>query len=367
MPSIPFDKVSTATCQVQYEDNTEKCNDELRDAFNNHVQKAGHYKTSSFYKEVKCLLISWDDDCDDLHTGPEVDALANVLEKKMHFKVTRALLTDDGNHPAHFQVVRHIINFIWSEDGPQTLLLFYYAGHGSPNKRVHSEDAEQLNDVVWAHLEDNFQHTKADVLEIFDCCYAGDLEDLEDTRQGWGSKSFEFLGACCSGNQTRSPGEESFTTALIWALNALLENHIRFTVAQLSRKIREAPNFPKDQYPVQLDRSYNAIERIVLAPLAETDGKTEATPNDSNDTNDNQGHLTLKFVFDKVPSTQTIKTFAKSLDLAIRKNEIPIKRIGWGGFQPPRNAYYAAAKMFMEGYNRKKSKTKPDENDRCYV
>ena len=147
MASIPFDKVSTATSLVQYEDNTEKCNDELRDAFNVHVEKAGHYKTSSFYKEVKCLLISWDDDCDDLHTGPEVgffrhnsnsrltvqvDALANGLEEKMHFKVTRALLTDDGNHPAHFQVVRHIINFIWSEDGPQTLLLFYYAGHGSP-------------------------------------------------------------------------------------------------------------------------------------------------------------------------------------------------------------------------------------------
>lgn len=36
------------------------------------------------------------------------------------------------------------------------------------SKRVHSEDAEQLNDVVWAHIEDNFQHTKADVLEIFD-------------------------------------------------------------------------------------------------------------------------------------------------------------------------------------------------------
>ena len=30
------------------------------------------------------------------------------------------------------------------------------------------DKAENLNEVVWGHLEDNFQHTKADVLEIFD-------------------------------------------------------------------------------------------------------------------------------------------------------------------------------------------------------
>ena len=36
------------------------------------------------------------------------------------------------------------------------------------SKRVRREDAEYMDDVVWAHIEDNFQHTKADVLEIFD-------------------------------------------------------------------------------------------------------------------------------------------------------------------------------------------------------
>lgn len=146
-PSIPFDKAPTATSRVQYEADTEKSNDDLRHVFNDHMNKTGHYMTSSFYKKVKCLLISWDDDCDDLHTGPEVGflhdnsssrlmvqvaELANVLENKMHFKVTRALLTNDGDHLAHLQVVHHIVNFIWAEDGPQTLLMFYYAGHGSP-------------------------------------------------------------------------------------------------------------------------------------------------------------------------------------------------------------------------------------------
>ena len=36
------------------------------------------------------------------------------------------------------------------------------------SKRTHSDDAEGRNEVVWGQIEDNFQHTKADVLEIFD-------------------------------------------------------------------------------------------------------------------------------------------------------------------------------------------------------
>lgn len=175
-------------------------------------------------------------------------------------------------------------------------------------------------------------------------------------------RSFEFLGACSSGNQTRSPGEESFTTALIWALEALLKDRRRFTVAQLSRKIREAPHFPEEQVPVQLDRCYNTIERIVLAPLVKADENTEATPNSPNDTHDDQGRVTLNFVFDKPPSRTTIKEFAKALDLAMRKHEIPVKRIGWGGFQPPRNAYLTAAKMLREGLNRKKAKRRIEGN-----
>lgn len=371
--SVPFDKAPTATSRVQYDDDTERSNDDLRHVFNDHMEEA-HYKTSSFYKQVKCLLISWAEECDDLNTGPEVADLANVLENKMHFKVTRALLVNDVDHLAQIQVAKHIINFIYNEDGARTLLLFYYAGHGSPKsmrggapglalsgKRLHSEDTEDLDDVVWAHIEDNFRHTKADVLEIFDCCYAG---NLNDTRQGWGTRSFEFLGACSSGNQTMSPGKESFTSALIWALEALLKDQRRFTVAQLSRQIRLAPDFPRDQVPVQLDRCSNAIERIVLAPLAETNGNTKALLNDSNDTIDNQGHLTLNFVFDKSPSKSLIGDFAKALDSAMRRHQIPVKRIGWGGFQPPRNkAFHAAAKMFQESVNRKKRKREGDENE----
>ena len=91
------------------------------------------------------------------------------------------------------------------------------------------------------------------------------------------SRSFEFLGACSSGNTTRAPGPESFTKALIWALQYLAQHRNRFLVSELSCKIREAPHFPDDQIPVQIERGPGSIERIMLAPLAKVSGEMEKT------------------------------------------------------------------------------------------
>ena len=54
------------------EDEYEKANPSLQVAFSTVMDQSDYYKTSSFYKQVKCLLISWDQDSDDLHTGDEV-------------------------------------------------------------------------------------------------------------------------------------------------------------------------------------------------------------------------------------------------------------------------------------------------------
>ncbi|KAL8950186.1 MAG: hypothetical protein Q9222_003764 [Ikaeria aurantiellina] len=69
---------------VDYDDDFEKANASLQVAWSGWMDENSHYKMSSFYKKVKCLMISWDKSCDDLHTEKE------------------------------------------------TLLLVYYAGHGSP-------------------------------------------------------------------------------------------------------------------------------------------------------------------------------------------------------------------------------------------
>ena len=57
---------------VQYEDDFEKANAALQVTWSTLMDQSGYYKTSSFYKKVKCLLVSWDKECDDLHTDEEV-------------------------------------------------------------------------------------------------------------------------------------------------------------------------------------------------------------------------------------------------------------------------------------------------------
>ncbi|MCJ1265850.1 Phosphatidylinositol-4-phosphate 5-kinase [Lobaria immixta] len=370
-----FDKASEGANSIQYEDEYEKSNAALQLAWNSRMAE-GNYKSPSFYKKVKCLLVSWDKECDDLDTEEEVASLAKVFENRFHFKVTRALLTNDDEHLAHVQVLKYISDFIWAEDAVHTLLLFYYAGHGSPRplrdgsyglaltgKCTHYDNAENLNEVVWGHLEDNFQHTKADVLEIFDCCYAG---DLGRTRQPWGARSFEFLGACSSGNTTLSPGKGSFTVALIWALEALVEAQTKFTLSELCCKIREAPDFPPDQIPVQYDRGVHTFERIIIAPLPEI-GNDEKNAPEGIDDSDPQGLLHLNFFFEEPPSKDIIDNMAKGMNRLVYEQGLPVNRIvwgglvSWGGAQPSRageetTMILKAVKMFRDRYRHKLSK-----------
>ena len=69
---------------------------------------------------------------------------------------------------------------------------------------------------------------------------------------------------------TPRPGKDSFTRALIYALKALVEKRQdgRFTTVELLNKIKEAPDFPKDQNPMLSDREKKgSAGRIMLHPL----------------------------------------------------------------------------------------------------
>ena len=57
---------------VEYENESEQRNASLQRAWSTYLREGGHYMRSPFYKKVKCLLISWDKEHDDLHTEPEV-------------------------------------------------------------------------------------------------------------------------------------------------------------------------------------------------------------------------------------------------------------------------------------------------------
>ena len=148
------------------------------------------------------------------------------------------------------------------------------------------------------------------------------------------ARSFEFLGACSSQSLTRSPGEESFTSALIWALKYLAKHEARFTISQLARIIREkAPHFPEEQIPVHLQRGLTSLERIVLAPLSDQSESRESalSRQDESIEGSSKGLLTLNFIFETPPKSQHVEKIAKALNRQIKYDKIPVNRILWGG------------------------------------
>ena len=101
-------------------------------------------------------------------------------------------------------------------------------------------------------------------------------------------------------------------------------------MSQLSHKIREAPDFPKSQVPVQIDRGFNAVDRIILAPLPAADADRDPASSSALDVAP-RAVLTLKFTFEQTPGPLHIRKIAESLCRTTWLQEMPIKRIGWGG------------------------------------
>ena len=135
---------------------------------------------------------------------------------------------------------------------------------------------------------------------------------------------------------TPIPGPRSFTSALIFALKALLEEKGRFTTVELIGKIKGAPNFPKDQYPMLLNRSSNTLaDRIILSPLHrnKTDGSQSIVLAEEDKILDayKSRVLTLHFDFGSQPSYTAIESIGRQLNQVFERRNLDVNQVRWGG------------------------------------
>lgn len=86
----------------------------------------------STYQKVKALLLCWGRNWDDMQVEGEVRRPKAVLEDR--FNHTTQVEFVDKHIPKRLQVQvnRKAATFVGDHDGPNTLLLVYYAGHGEP-------------------------------------------------------------------------------------------------------------------------------------------------------------------------------------------------------------------------------------------
>ncbi|MCJ1401715.1 hypothetical protein MMC11_004932 [Xylographa trunciseda] len=329
---------------VHYEDEIEQLNSSYQVTWSK-VMEEGQYKASSLYESAAVLLLSWDEDHDDMDVKGEVDKLAEVFEKVFFYDIHNITLKADTGKTAQSQINFVVAKFVSDEDRPKRLLIVYYAGHGTPGHmpghlelfgRSNPRMVQgELNKVIWNRAEDLLQDTQADVLEIFDCCYAGNLGNVRSTP----TRAFEYLAATAPGATTRSPGPESFTTALIWALKAFVAEGKPFTTQQLVNKIKNggAPGFPHNQKPVLSKRGErNSAGFIMLEPIRKDVDRLALIRARSLSSSHDMGAaviLNLKFMFETRPSEAQVEILGKALNDAMQTHDLRVSRIIWGGLR----------------------------------
>lgn len=241
---------------------------------------------------------------------------------------------------------RYVSAFVEENDGPNSLMIVYYTGHGvwrendnyleltastTPGQKWGFKNEARVN---WEKAEEQLRSddVEGDVLTILDTCYSSNPQfksGREDTR------SFELLSACTYDAPTPAPGPLSFTRALIDGLKDLLQEYKDrpFTTFHLNQRILTNPK--RRDYPSQLWFRLKHHERhILLAPLKpEPERLQEASlfkpP---------RGYLTLRFALNHSSlNREQIDILSRNLTEALgkkHKTTFGLRKIEWIEMKP---------------------------------
>lgn len=312
--------------------------------------------------------------------------LSQVFKTDYGFHVEKKKINNTEN--SQWDLIAHLSAFFRNHDSEQTLLIIYYAGHGwappslhrdfnihglvfasSPvasnlltRKRKSNAAKSEMNCVKWHEAENMLSYVKADIFAIFDCCNAG---RLCHTR---GPALWEVLGACSEDQTTEPPSPESFTRALIWALQQLrLKEKCRFSTSELRRKIKEAPDLPEHQQPPLKNRTNDSLPHIYIAPYSKEENASALTTSFSSE--DDQVDVAQYFdirLHATVVTNALIERTAEILNELIAPDSNPhlaidrISFLGSGSF----NRVYQIALSWLEKTRVKKNMPTSDHSQK---
>ena len=116
---------------IDYERDEQKNDSNLRVLWSK-IMDQGHYRNPSTYRTVEALFICWAENSNDLATTEEVNRLKSVLENRFNYHVQVESLKNDVDNRLQVRINRIVAEFVDVHNGPNTLLIVYYAGHGRP-------------------------------------------------------------------------------------------------------------------------------------------------------------------------------------------------------------------------------------------
>lgn len=177
--------------------------------------------------------------------------------------------------------------------------------------------------INWDHTEQKFiGPAKGDVLTIMDACFAGNVSSTYHRNY---ESTYEYLGACQKDQPTSSPGDKSFTAALITSLKQLLgcSESQSFTTADLFRTIAEQ-RYRKNNPPLLASRVEKSDRRILLAPKLSTEQKKyfDDAPVPT--------YLDLRIEIKQDGlNRDEVEDLAKRVARAVRQSTVETRRIDW--------------------------------------
>jgi hypothetical protein len=224
------------------------------------------------------------------------------------------------------------------------------------------EATSSRHTVLWHTVEPIIKSAASNVLVIFDCCYAGQLGEQPKMRGSFSHRSFEFLGACQPDGETPMPGRRSFTSALIWALEELVQTRGIFTTLELMVMVTRYPDFPDNQTPYLSERGEPSITRLVLAPLTKPgeSGRNEKPRRSSKvDVSASfKDYVDLRIFFKEKPDSKIIMQLADELKRVIRNQEIGVQKICWLGMgRPEQDKIKEVARIWLNRVRRPRTES----------
>ena len=153
------------------------------------------------------------------------------------------------------------------------------------------------------------------------------------------------------------PGTDSFTSALIQALEYLVENKPggRFTTVELLNRIKDhSTDFAKDQTPILSDRQSLGLRgKLMLSPLHLEGPKDRILPEEapSPDLAKTQT-VTLHFDFSERPLLENVETLGTELNRIFEEKALGVNGVRWGGLK--RSLTAQVVERFMNASKRRK-------------
>ncbi|KAF3037639.1 hypothetical protein E8E12_005056 [Didymella heteroderae] len=322
------------SCAVSPTDDEKKEETQRQAWFENAVKKKLNIPNS--YIQVAPLIIRWSpeiDDYDDGHTS-EIAQLKTVFGR-FGFKNSSEVQLN-ANMPQH-TLNAAIANHIAENDGPNKLIIIYYTGHGILGEDDYLQFAaeDDLNGKATAYwykaelpLLDS-ESMRADVLAIFDCCYASNVKGCQDSR-----RLYDLLAACPEGKPAKAPGKGSFSQRLINTLNEMLDEDPDQRI--LTTRIMDDMN-KECRFPIKLhDRLHKGKSdgrHVQLVRI--NDGSKKKTQNAAKRFQKRareEARVTLRFsLYESQLSQGQIEKWAGHLVTASNstKASIPLRQIEW--------------------------------------